>query len=91
MVVAGNVYPAWRKGIALLQSQLPRSNNDAGLWRLNGGGDAYAYFLRRYTTTGMTPDEIHELGKRQVAAIEKRMDEILRGLGRMDGTVKSRI
>ena len=53
-IVAAQVYPAWKRGIALLESQLPRSNDDAGLWRLKGGPEAYAYFLRRFTTTDLT-------------------------------------
>lgn len=90
-IVAGQVYPAWNKGIALLTAQLPRSSEDAGLWRLKGGAEAYRYELRRFTTTDMTPEQIHELGLRQVATIEQRMDGMLRQLGRTEGTVKERI
>src|SRR5439155_20519838 len=32
-IVGTQIYPAWKKAIATLQSQLPRSTNDAGLWR----------------------------------------------------------
>jgi uncharacterized protein (DUF885 family) len=90
-MVATQVYPAWKKAIALLASQLPSSTDDAGLWRLKGGADDYRYALRRYTTTSMSPEQIHELGLRQVATIEKQMDGILRQLGRTEGTVKERI
>jgi uncharacterized protein (DUF885 family) len=90
-VVTTQVYPAYKKATALLESQLPRSTDDAGLWRLKGGHEAYAYFLRRFTTTNMTPDQIHALGLHQVETIERRMDEILRRLGRTQGSVKERI
>ena len=90
-IVAAQVYPAWKKAIALLESQLPRSNNDAGLWRLKGGSDAYAYFLRRYTTTNLTADQIHEIGLKEVARIEGEMDAILKRLGRAGGSVKDRV
>src|SRR5262249_20051127 len=90
-IVSAQVYPAYKRAIALLESQLPHSTDDAGIWRLKGGSEAYAYFLRAYTTTNMTPDEIHELGLRRVATIERQMDEILRRLGRTDGSVKERI
>jgi uncharacterized protein (DUF885 family) len=90
--IAGTqIYPAWKKAIATLQSQLPRSTNDAGLWRLKGGPEAYAYFLRRYTTTSLTADQIHEIGLQQVARIETQMDVLLRKLGRTAGPVKDRI
>jgi uncharacterized protein (DUF885 family) len=90
-IVNEQVNPAWRRAIALLESQLPRSNDDAGLWRLKGGADAYAFFLRRYTTTNLTADEIHQIGLREVDRIEKEMDAALRRLGRTEGSVKDRI
>jgi uncharacterized protein (DUF885 family) len=90
-IVAQQIYPEWKKAAALLESQLPRSNDDAGLWRLKGGSEAYAYFLRRYTTTTKPPEEIHQIGLRQVAAIENQMDTLLRRLARTDGSVKDRI
>jgi len=90
-IVSAQVYPVYKKAIALVESQLPRSTDDAGIWRLKGGSQAYEYFLRHFTTTNLTPDQIHELGLRQVETIERQMDEILRRLGRTQGTVKERI
>jgi uncharacterized protein (DUF885 family) len=90
-IVETEVYPAWKRAATLLESQLPRSTDDAGLWRLKGGADPYAYFLNRYTTTHLTADQIHDIGLREVARIEKEMDAILRRLGRTDGSVNDRI
>ena len=89
-IVSREIYPAWKNAIATLESQLPRSNDDAGLWRLKGGADAYAYFLRRYTTTNLTPEQIHQIGLDEVARIEKEMDTIFRRLGRTEGSVNER-
>jgi uncharacterized protein (DUF885 family) len=90
-IVEAQVYPAWKKAAAVLREQLARATDDAGLWRLKGGDDAYAYFLRRYTTTSLTADRIHEIGLQQVARIEQEMDTLLRRLGRAEGPVKDRI
>jgi uncharacterized protein (DUF885 family) len=90
-IVATQIYPAWKRGIATLESQLPRSTDEAGISRFKGGGDAYAYFLRRYTTTNLTPDQIHQIGLDEVARIEQQMDTIFRSLGRTEGSVKDRI
>jgi uncharacterized protein (DUF885 family) len=90
-IVQAQIYPACRQAIALLESQLPQATDDAGLWRLKNGAAAYAYFLRRFTTTNMTPDQIHELGLRQVESIEGEMDQLLRRLGRTQGSVKDRV
>jgi uncharacterized protein (DUF885 family) len=90
-VVATQVYPAWKKGYSLLESQVPHSTDDAGLWRLKGGEAAYAYFLHRFTTTNLTADQIHDIGLKRVAEIEAQMDGLLRRLGRTEGSVKDRI
>jgi uncharacterized protein (DUF885 family) len=90
-IVTSQVYPAWQKAAALLESLVPRATDDAGLWRFDKGPDVYAYNLRRYTTTNLTADEIHQIGLGQVERIEKEMDGILRQLGRTEGSVKDRI
>lgn len=90
-VVGGDIYPAWKKAIALLQAQSAKANDDAGLWRLKGGAEAYAYFLHRFTTTNLTAAEIHQIGLDQVRSIEAQMESLLRKLGRTDGSVKNRI
>jgi uncharacterized protein (DUF885 family) len=90
-IVAGAIYPRWKDAIALLESLLPRSAEHAGLWRFEGGSAAYTHFLKTYTTTSLTPDEIHQIGLRQVARLERDMDERLRRLGRTEGSVKDRI
>src|SRR6059036_1220284 len=90
-IVNDQVYPAWRNAIAVLERVLPRAKDDAGLWRFKDGAKAYAYFLKRYTTTGLSPDQIHEIGLQQVARIEKEMDTIFRRFGRTAGSVRDRI
>ncbi len=89
--VAALVYPAWKRGIALLQPLAGKATDDAGLWRYKDGAAVYAYALRRYTTTSLTADQIHEIGLKRVADIEKQMDGIFRSMGRTQGSVKDRI
>jgi uncharacterized protein (DUF885 family) len=90
-LVTRQVYPAWQRAITFLESLQPRVNDNAGLWRLEGGSQAYAYNLRRYTTTTLTPDQIHEIGLKQVARLEAEMDTIFRQMGRSQGTLNERI
>ncbi|HKU16830.1 MAG TPA: DUF885 domain-containing protein [Steroidobacteraceae bacterium] len=90
-LVGTQVYPAWDRAIKLLESLQPQAKDAAGLWRYPGGGEAYAYFLNRFTTTDYTAEQIHQIGLEQVASIERQMDTILKQLGRKDGTVRERI
>lgn len=90
-IVRESVYPEWRRAIAYLESLVPRSADRAGLWRLEGGSEAYAHFLKAFTTTALTADQIHEIGLKKVAELERSMDQVLRKLGRATGSVKERV
>ncbi len=90
-LVGADVYPAWDRAIKLLESLQPKATDDAGLWRYQGGADAYAFFLSRFTTATYTAEQIHQIGLQQVAKIEAEQDAILKQLGRTEGTVRERI
>jgi uncharacterized protein (DUF885 family) len=90
-VVGEDIYPAWKKAIALLEAQTAKASDDAGIWRLKGGAEAYTYFLHRFTTTNLTAAEIHEIGLKHVEQLESQMETLLRRLGRIEGSVKDRI
>lgn len=90
-ITAEQIYPAWKKALALLETEAPKASSDAGIWRFPKGAEAYNYYLQRSTTTKMNADEIHQTGLRLVAEIEGRMDVLLRKLDRTEGTVRVRI
>lgn len=60
---------------------LPASPEAVGLSAQPGGAEFYAFLARRHTTTSMTPDEIHEIGLREVARIRAAMEEIKTEVG----------
>lgn len=90
-IIAEQVYPAWHKAIALLESQLPKAAAEKGLSEYNGGAAAYAHRLRSFTTTNLTADQIHQIGLKEVARIEGEMDRLFRELGRTEGTIAERM
>jgi uncharacterized protein (DUF885 family) len=79
--ITGQVYPAYQKLIDYFQTLLPKTTTDDGVWKLPDGKNYYAYLLRLNTTTTMSPDEIHELGLREVARIEGEMRVLLDAMG----------
>lgn len=90
-ITARQIYPAWRAALDVLRPLEGRTTDAPGLSRFPGGLEAYAYHLRRFTSTNLTADEIHQIGLREVASLEAEMDTILRQLGRTSGSVKDRI
>jgi uncharacterized protein (DUF885 family) len=89
-LVADKVRPAFQRIRALLSDELPRANDDAGLWRLPNGAAAYAAALHYNTTTTLSARAIHELGLTEVARIESEMDGKLRDLGFTEGDITTR-
>src|ERR1043166_7688469 len=75
--ITTQVYPAYQKLIAYFQGILPKTTTDDGVWKLPDGDAFYAYTLRSNTTTNMPPNEVHELGLREVTRIEGEMRALL--------------
>ncbi|MDR7051907.1 uncharacterized protein (DUF885 family) [Duganella sp. 3397] len=90
-IVAQSVLPAFERTRALLREQLPRTTDDAGLWRLPDGDKAYAVALRQMTSSDYTPQQVHDIGLREVARIEKEMDGLLASIGYREGSIKQRM
>ena len=75
--INGAVYPAYQKLIDYFNGVLPKTTTDDGVWKLPEGDAFYAYILRHNTTTTLKPNELHELGLREVARIEGEMRVLL--------------
>jgi uncharacterized protein (DUF885 family) len=68
--ITNKVYPAYQKLIDYFREILPKTTTDDGVWKLPDGDAFYAYKLHENTTTTLKPNEVHELGLREVARIE---------------------
>ena len=88
--VEESIRPAFRRVRALLAGELKAAGEDAGLWRLAKGADAYAAALHVNTTTEFSAQKIHAVGLREVARISADMDARLRELGYAEGSVEER-
>lgn len=75
------VKPAYELLIAEMSAQEKVASTDDGVWRFKDGAAYYAERLANYTTTDMTPDQIHDLGLSQVARIHREMDVIRKKMG----------
>jgi uncharacterized protein (DUF885 family) len=85
------VVPAMQRQLAVMQRQLTRASSAPGLGTRPHGAEWYAWALRAATTTSLSPDEVHARGLEELAAIQARMEPILRGLGFTQGTTGERM
>jgi uncharacterized protein (DUF885 family) len=90
-LVGGDIAAEYRALAKTLEGALPKAREEPGVWRLADGQAYYADALRLYTTTEMSPADIHKAGEKLVADITKRMDGLLLELGQEDGTVGQRM
>ena len=80
--VADGVMPARRDWVRFLRDEyLPRAPESLGLVHRPGGRDLYAFLVKGYTTTDLTPDQIHQIGREEVARIRARMETEMRASG----------
>ncbi|HET6579763.1 MAG TPA: DUF885 domain-containing protein, partial [Gemmatimonadales bacterium] len=76
-IVAGDILPAVRRYRAFLASEyIPRARTATALTALPNGAECYRALVRRYTTEDLDPRAVHELGLRQMAALEAEMRPI---------------
>ena len=74
-IVADGVMPQRREWARFLREDyLPQAPETLGLVHRPGGRDLYAFLVRGFTTTELTPDEVHAIGLQEVARIRARMD-----------------
>ncbi len=76
------VRPAYTKLANFIATDYaPKGRVEPGLWALPDGDARYRFAIRKLTTTNMAPEEIHELGLREVARIEAEQLAIAKNLG----------
>lgn len=77
--------PAYERVIAWAEASLPDApSGKVGALTLPGGDEYYAAQLKLVTTTDMTAQEIHAIGRAEVARIEAEQDALARQAGLAD-------
>jgi uncharacterized protein (DUF885 family) len=81
-VIRERVVPAYRTFATFFEQEyLPASLPEVGVWQVPRGAALYEMRARQFTTTKLTPEEIHEIGLSEVRRIRKEMESIVRQVG----------
>jgi len=74
--------PAWKKLHDYIAGPYAaKARPNVGLGTIAGGPEAYAVLVRRYTTTTLTPAQIHKIGEDELKRIETEMLALTRETG----------
>jgi uncharacterized protein (DUF885 family) len=77
-LIGKEILPAYREFDEYFEeTYLPASRESIGASELPYGEEFYQFRVRYYTTTSMTPDEIHRLGLSEVKRIRTEMQAII--------------
>lgn len=81
-VIVDRINPALDQLVGYLQGAYrQRAPQQVGQWQYPGGRAYYRYLVRLHTTMDVTPEEVHQIGLREVARIDSAMAAIRRELG----------
>ena len=80
-IISEQINPALSSLLQFLQADYLPAARPPGIGALPGGKQLYARLAAHYTTTDLTPDEIHEIGLREVERIRKAMQSVIAEVG----------
>ena len=76
------IAPAYRRLYDyFVGTYVPKTRESIGMRALPDGAAWYAYRVRQFTTTSLSPDQIHALGLREVKRIRALMDSVIASTG----------
>ena len=77
-VVRQEILPAYRAFQTFFNEEyLPACYDKVGVWQVPRGDELYVLRCRQFTTTDLSPQQIHETGLREVARIRRAMEDII--------------
>ena len=80
--IRDELVPAYRRMRDFVHDEyLPRARTSVAWTALPDGAAWYEFYVAEHTTTSMTPEEIHQLGLREVARILGEMDKVRQKVG----------
>ena len=80
-VINNEIIPSYKKLYKFfMEEYLPSCRESVGISNLPNGKKNYEILANQFTTTDLTPKEIHELGLKEVSRIKKEMKEIIKEL-----------
>ena len=81
-VIASSVVPQYQAYLTFFEQEyLPAAKKTIAAYDYPNGKAFYQNQIKHYTTLDLTPDEIHEIGLKEVARIRKEMEEVIKTTG----------
>jgi uncharacterized protein (DUF885 family) len=72
------VTPAYKKLYRYLTREYKKHcREEEGIWALPDGAEMYRFFVKYHTSTDLSPEEIHNIGKEEVSRISSELNKVI--------------
>ncbi len=87
-VIETKLMPKYQQMVTFLKNDyLPASRTSSGIGSVPHGNDLYKVYVKQWTTTSKTPEQIHQIGLHEVALLNAEMEKVKEQVG-FKGTLK---
>lgn len=81
-ILKNKIIPSFKSLYSYVSTDyLKASRETSGISAIPDGKKYYSHLIKRYTTTDMTADEIHQLGLKEVARLSAEMEKVKQQVG----------
>lgn len=88
-MVKDKIIPTYAKMATFFQEEyLPAGRETSGIGAYDKGAELYQKRIKKYTTTDMTAEEVHQLGLQEVARLRSEMEKVKQEIG-FEGDLKA--
>lgn len=88
-LIDNEINPAYSRLAQFIEKDyIPHSRETSGISAIPQGSEIYRHFVKMWTTTTSSPDEIFELGQREVERIKAEMEKVKAEVG-FKGDIKA--
>tara|TARA_B100001109_G_scaffold72385_1_gene59081 strand:- start:133 stop:1935 length:1803 start_codon:yes stop_codon:yes gene_type:complete len=78
-IIENKINPSYKKLNQFLKEEyLVKSRDSIGIKDIPNGKEYYEYLAQYYTTTNLSPEEIHNIGLREIERIRSEMEQIIK-------------
>jgi uncharacterized protein (DUF885 family) len=80
--INNKIIPSYKKLHDFLRTEyIPKTRTSSGFSDLPGGSEHYQHLVNFWTTTNLTPEEIFQIGEREVLRIRREMEKVKAEVG----------
>ncbi len=85
--IRDSVYAGYRTLSQTLEQLLDQTRTTDGVWALPNGEDYYEHTIKYHTTLSLKPEEVHQLGLKEVERLEQQLVERFSEIGISGDTI----